>query len=119
MFSMCKYLLLFLTNVGILICWIIWKEIIMKKVNSLDIIEIINRSVENLTLSQDQIETDLLDLGVDSIDFIRIIVDIEEKFSCEIPDSKLLISEINTVTKIMEAVNEAIFNLNTGVLNDR
>lgn len=81
----------------------------MENVNFLDIVEVINRNVDNLTLSQDQTEADLIELGVDSIDFIRIIVDIEEKFSCEIPDSKLLISEINTVAKITEAVNEAIF----------
>ena len=42
----------------------------MENVNFLDIVEVINRNVDNLTLSQDQTEADLIELGVDSIDFI-------------------------------------------------
>ena len=43
---------------------------------------------------------------MDSMTFIKIIVDLEEEFDCEIPDSKLLFSEMNTVNKIMQVLTE-------------
>lgn len=66
------------------------------------VLSIINSNIENSDLSYEQIEEDLTELGMDSILFIRIIVDIEENFECEIPDSKLLITEMNSVKKIYE-----------------
>ena len=39
-----------------------------------------------------------------SIDFVRIIVGLEEEFDCEIPDSKLLISEMDTISKMYQAI---------------
>ena len=44
------------------------------------------------------------DLGMDSITFVQIIVALEEEFECEIPDSKLLITEMNTIQKIVEVL---------------
>lgn len=44
------------------------------------------------------------DLGMDSITFIQIIVGLEEAFDCEIPDSKLLITEMNTAQKMIEVL---------------
>ena len=66
------------------------------------VLSIINSNIENSDLSYEQIEEGLTELGMDSILFIRIIVDIEENFECEIPDSKLLITEMNSVKKIYE-----------------
>ena len=43
---------------------------------------------------------------MDSITFIQIIVKLEETFDCEIPDSKLLISEMDTVQKIFDVLQE-------------
>ena len=51
-----------------------------------------------------QANDDLRTLGVDSILFIQIIVKLEEKFKCEIPDSKLMITEMNTVQKMIEVL---------------
>ena len=45
---------------------------------------------------------------MDSISFIQTIVSLEEEFECEIPDSKLLISEMNTVNKIIDVLQFAI-----------
>lgn len=55
-----------------------------------------------------QIENDLSDFGMDSIGFIKIIVDIEDEFACEIPDSKLIISEMNTVNKIYNVLTSIL-----------
>lgn len=51
-----------------------------------------------------QLNENLEELGMDSIAYIRIIVALEEEFKCEIPEEKLLISEMNTVSKIYEII---------------
>lgn len=45
-------------------------------------------------------------MGMDSMEFVTIVVALEEEFDCEIPDEKLLISELNTVNKIYEVIKE-------------
>ena len=80
----------------------------MKEVSTAIVLEIINCS-ENLEISQDQIEDNLSELGMDSITFIQIIVALEEKFECEIPDEKLLITEMDTVRKIVDVI-QSIYN---------
>ena len=42
---------------------------------------------------------------MDSICFVKIIVSLEDEFECEIPDSKLLISEMNTAKKVIAVLN--------------
>lgn len=79
------------------------KEIAVKK-----IIEILNSNIKNITITREQGDEDLSDLGMDSISFIQTIVSLEEEFECEIPDSKLLISEMNTVNKIIDVLQLAI-----------
>lgn len=77
----------------------------MKEITLTDIIKVINKS-ENLKVSTNQSEVNLSELGMDSITFIQIIVGLEEEFDCEIPDSKLLITEMDTVQKIYNVLNE-------------
>ena len=77
----------------------------MKEIKLMDVINVINKS-ENLKLSASQSEDNLSELGMDSISFIQVIVQIEETFECEIPDSKLLIAEMNTLNKILNALRE-------------
>ena len=77
----------------------------MNKVDLEKIIQVINNS-EKMEISKEQIEENLVDLGMDSITFIHIIVDLEEEFDCEIPDSKLLITEMNTIQKIFNVLQD-------------
>lgn len=76
------------------------KDILIDK-----ILEIINDNVENSKIDITQLDEDLSDLCMDSIVFIKIIVALETTFQCEFPDSKLLISEMNTVNKIFMVLN--------------
>lgn len=80
----------------------------MKEVSTAIVLEIINRS-ENMEVSQEQIEDSLPELGMDSIRFIQMIVALEEEFECEIPDEKLLITEMDTVQKILDVL-QSIYN---------
>ena len=44
-------------------------------------------------------------MGLDSIAFIRMVVALEETFNVEIPDEKLLITEMNTISKIEKIIS--------------
>lgn len=77
----------------------------MKEVTIKGILEIINKS-ESLDIGEDKLEEDLENLGMDSITFIQIIVGLEEAFDCEIPDSKLLVTEMDTVQKMFDVLRE-------------
>lgn len=64
------------------------------------IVTIINQNIENANLSLAQADDELQLIGMDSMIFIKIIVNIEDTFNIEIPDSYLSISEMNTINKI-------------------
>ena len=77
----------------------------MKEVTINRILDVINE-FENIEINDKQLDEKLSELGMDSITFIQIIVKLEETFDCEIPDSKLLISEMNTVHKMFDVLQE-------------
>ena len=77
----------------------------MKEVTLEGVLHVIN-SLDNIEVSIEQVDEYLPDIGMDSISFIQIIVGLEETFDCEIPDSKLLISEMDTVNKMFEVLKE-------------
>lgn len=72
----------------------------MRKVSIEKIINILNKCIEGANITTEQVNDSLLILGMDSISFIKTIVSIEEEFDCEIPDSKLVVAEMDTVEKI-------------------
>ena len=73
----------------------------MKKVTISSVLDVINKC-DNLEISEAQVDENLTEIGMDSITFIKIIVGLGEAFECEIPDSKLLITEMNTVQKMID-----------------
>lgn len=78
-------------------------EIAMKAVTAESVLSVIN-SAEKLEITTEQLEDNLPDSGMDSITFIKIIVALEEEFECEIPDEKLLITEMDTVQKMIDVL---------------
>ena len=76
----------------------------MKKINTNKVIDILNVNIKNAEITSDKLDQSLIELGMESLTFIQIIVAIEEEFECEIPDSKLLITEMDTVEKIMNVL---------------
>ena len=77
----------------------------MKEVSIESILRVMN-SLDNIEVSTEKLDESLPDLGMDSISFIQIVVGLEETFDCEIPDSKLLISEMDTVRKMLNVLQE-------------
>ncbi|HCL01602.1 MAG TPA: hypothetical protein DHW61_04170 [Lachnoclostridium phytofermentans] len=76
----------------------------MNEVSVESIFEIVNINIENATIGIEQGDDDLSQLGMDSISFIKIVVALEEAFEIEIPDEKLLITEMGTINKMFEVV---------------
>lgn len=52
--------------------------------------------------------TDLTEIGLDSLSFAKVIVSVEDKFKIEFPDSKLVLSKANTVDKLSKIVTKEI-----------
>lgn len=87
----------------------------MKEITKEKILEIVN-SVQDMEVTVDQCDDNLLELGLDSIKFIQIIVSLEEAFECEIPDEKLLLTEMNSVNKMLEVLQIAVSESDKSVL---
>ena len=85
----------------------------MKEISAAKVIDVINSNIEEISLTSEQLDVNLTELGMDSYAFIRVIVGLEEAFDCEIPDSKLIISEMDTVEKIMTVLQNMYDELNT------
>ena len=65
--------------------------------------------------AQENVDRDLLeyvnlvdDLGMDSLTFISIVVEVESVFGIEVPDEVLLMEEWQTVEKIVGMINGEI-----------
>ena len=80
----------------------------MKEVTIETVLTILN-SMDNIEITKGQLEDDLTECGMDSITFIQTIVALEDEFDCEIPDSKLMLREMNTIRKIIDVL-QALYN---------
>jgi len=76
---------------------------------------IVNDIIEATEIMLDQLEIDLSTIGMDSIAFIRIVVALEETFNIEIPDEFLLITEMNTISKMINVISLTIASPSTTV----
>lgn len=87
----------------------------MNEVTKEKILEIVNTNIENGAVTVEQYDSELTKLGMDSIQFIRIIVSLEEEFECEVPDSKLLLTEMNTISKMTDVISAVLDNQNNSI----
>lgn len=69
------------------------------------IVEILNANLEGRGITAQQADEDLTALGLDSIAFIRVVIGLEDGLGIEIPDEHLLLSEMNTISKIASVVS--------------
>lgn len=80
----------------------------MGTINIQRIATIVQAQIRANGITPEKYDVDLQTLGVDSLNLIQIIIALEEEFGCEIPDSKLFSSELNTINKIYSVlVNDA------------
>ncbi len=79
------------------------------------VLKVLNTNLENTKITFEQTEDDLSALGMDSIAFIRIIVALEEAFDIEIPDEKLLLNEMNTISKMTDVISAVLDHQNNAI----
>lgn len=53
-------------------------------------------------------DTELQNIGMNSISFVKLIVEIENQFNIEVPDDKLLITEAGTIKKLSEIIESCV-----------
>ena len=64
----------------------------------------------NLTKAADEISIDssLQSIGMDSISFIKVVVEIENNFGIEFPEEKLIMSEVDTLAAFCEILEQIV-----------
>lgn len=73
-----------------------------------DIRETLSRTIMlTQSINTIDIDLDLRMVGMDSISFIRLVVEIENIFDFEFPDEKLIISEACTIQKLCDIISAA------------
>ena len=82
------------------------------------IIEIIREVIPGLDLSSNSLEDNLQELGMNSFEFIRIVVLLEERLKIEIPDECLLISKMNTVEQMYRVLSKVIKEISGETCNE-
>ncbi len=51
-------------------------------------------------------EENLIELGMDSLKFVEMVLQIEEKYSIQIPDQQLNLLNLNCVNNIVKVIKE-------------
>ena len=77
------------------------------------VLKVLNANLENTEITFEQTEDDLSALGMDSIVFIRVVFALEEAFDIEIPDEYLLITEMNTLSKMTDVISTVLDHQNS------
>ena len=63
---------------------------------------------ETLEISDIDVDDDLVKIGMNSIEFVKIIVYVEESFDIEFPDELLALSKMNSIRSIYEVVKHVL-----------
>ena len=88
--------------------------------------EIMERIIEIMSglFSDSGVDTDILeyvdlidDLGMDSINFVSLIIELEAAFDVQIPDEWLLMEKFRTFSQICSAIDALINEKGTGTSN--
>ena len=66
--------------------------------------EIILDNTTGIQLNENMHDESLINMGMDSIAFVRTIVEIEERLEITIPDEQLLFTEMDTLNKMTDVV---------------
>lgn len=68
------------------------------------LLEEVNLLVKETTISNEDKDIPFSEFGIDSLMMVQLIVKIEERYNVEIPDSKLVFSELNTINKLAKLI---------------
>jgi len=72
-------------------------------INTDEILEIIQDICTNVTITDNDYDKSLNEMGIDSLDFMSIILELEEKYKIKIQEQDIL--EIQTMNTLMKVLN--------------
>lgn len=72
------------------------------------IAKVVESYLEGMELNSDDYEKNLVELGVDSVAFIHVIVEMEDKFDIEIPDEYLVPGVMDTISNMAKIIQHLI-----------
>ena len=76
-----------------------------------EIREIISKTIEATEpVGEISIDFNLQGIGMTSITFVRLIVEVEDFFNIEFPDDKMLLSESGTIKGLCDILNSILIN---------
>ncbi len=79
--------------------------IVNEKLLEEDFLEIISRTIRNIGIQSDlTIDTELQSLGINSMVFIQLIVDLEKVFDIEFDDEKLSLDAFKTINGLYDFI---------------
>ncbi|HIZ20419.1 MAG TPA: acyl carrier protein [Firmicutes bacterium] len=67
----------------------------------------IMRAASPLEITPALADEDLQELGMDSLDYVAVVVELEKTFAIRVPEDGMLFSRMNTLRKITEMVRGA------------
>lgn len=71
--------------------------------------ELVNRNIsKKIEFDKKYLNTDLRDLGIDSLRFVSIIIDIEKEYSIEFPENKISYRYAGTLKKLEKIINDTV-----------
>ena len=76
----------------------------MENVMLQEVVDIVRTCVGNKEITICQVDEDLDKLGVDSLMFMQIIISLENKYECEVPENKLTLYKLDTIRKLYEVI---------------
>ena len=78
----------------------------MKQITINAVLDILNSIATVSEIPPEQLDIRLSDYGIDSLEYVRVLVMFEEMFDCEVPDSMINLSEYDTPRKLIEALQK-------------
>lgn len=76
-----------------------------------DLLLCLNKGIKNGALKKNDLEIPLKELNIDSLQFITLIIKIEEFFGVEIPDEYVIFLENKSLTYYIELAKKLINDL--------
>ena len=74
-----------------------------------NVVCVVNTIMET-DLNNKNMQDNLQKMGMDSIKFVKIVIELEERFDIEVPDEKLLITEMSTLSQLVAVVSKELQN---------
>ncbi|KAB2953767.1 acyl carrier protein [Heliorestis acidaminivorans] len=79
----------------------------MSKIHE-EVIDVITEVVGNLEIKEENLDTELKKLGIDSLETFNVLFELEEKFGITFPEED--VEKLNTINSLAKYINEKLNN---------